>query len=98
MPGQFLKGPIPLDWLSAAARLPGKAPLAVALAIRFESGRRGDAESVKVTNPLVARLGVSRKSKYAALSALEGAGLIRVSRQPKKSAVVTILSNQQSHP
>ncbi len=35
--GQFLRGPIPLPWLAAAANLPGKAPLAVALAIRFEA-------------------------------------------------------------
>src|SRR4051812_11889091 len=51
--GQFLRGPIPLAWLEKAAKLPGKAPLAVALAIRFESGRRNNARSVKLTNPLV---------------------------------------------
>ena len=31
--GEFLKGPIPLNWLTAAAKLRGKAPLTVALAI-----------------------------------------------------------------
>ena len=35
--GEFLKGPIPLDWLSVAAKLRGKAPIAVALAIWFEA-------------------------------------------------------------
>src|SRR3954470_13955123 len=69
--GQFLRGPIPMAWLERAAKLPGKAPLAVALVIRFESGRRGGAGPVKLTNPLVARLGVSRKAKYAATEALE---------------------------
>jgi hypothetical protein len=49
-----------MAWLEVATKLPGKAPLAVALAIRFESGRQGNAASVKVTNPLVAKLGVSR--------------------------------------
>ncbi len=38
--GEFLKGPIPLPWLTAASKLSGKAPLAVALAIWFEAGRR----------------------------------------------------------
>jgi hypothetical protein len=80
-----------MAWLEAAARLRGKAPLAVALAIRFEAGRQGHARAVKLTNPLVARLGVTRKSKYAALAALEGAGLIHVVRAPRKAPLVTIL-------
>ncbi len=36
--GPFLKGPIPMNWLSVAAKLRGKAPLAVALALWFEAG------------------------------------------------------------
>jgi hypothetical protein len=89
-----LRGPIPLAWLTAAAKLPGKAPLAVALAIRFEEGRRGKAGSIKVTNPLVAKLGVSRKSKYAALQALQKAGLIAVDQEPRKAPTVTVLEGQ----
>src|SRR5262249_35861087 len=86
--GQFLRGPIPLAWLTAAARLPGKAPLAVAPAVRFEAGRRGNSQTVKLTNPLVAKLGVSRKSKYSALNALEQAGLVAVRRESRKAPVV----------
>src|SRR3712207_474894 len=82
--GQFLRGPIPMSWLETAAKLPGKAPLAVALTIRFEAGRQANSQAVKLTNPLVARLGVSRKSKYSALIALQQAGLIDVLREPKK--------------
>ena len=91
--GQFLRGPIPLAWLAAAARLPGKAPLAVALAIRFESGRLRGAPAVKLTNPLVAKLGVSRKSKYSALKVLQQAGLIAVRQEPRKAPMVTILES-----
>src|SRR4051794_19263780 len=72
--GQFLRGPISLDWISIAAKLQGKAPLALALVIRFESGRQ-NSDTVKLTNPLAEKLGVSRKAKYAGLKALEAAGL-----------------------
>ncbi|MFO0852419.1 MAG: hypothetical protein U0871_28240, partial [Gemmataceae bacterium] len=75
--GEFLKGPIPLSWLSVAAGLRGKAPLAVALAIRFEAGRRRS-DVVKLTTAVLARFAVNRKAKYTALAALEAAGLIRV--------------------
>jgi len=36
-PGRFLKGPIPLDWIIAAAKLPGKA-LHVGIALWFLAG------------------------------------------------------------
>ena len=65
--------------------------LAVALAIRFESGRRDNAMTVKLTNPLADKFGVSRKSKYAALKALQKAGLVEVVQGPKKTPMVTIV-------
>ncbi len=88
--GEFLKGPIPLSWLTAASNLSGKASLAVGLAIWFESGRRKSNE-VKLTTAIVQRFAVKRKSKYSALKLLEDAGLIRVRREPRKNPVVTIL-------
>lgn len=89
--GQFLRGPIPLAWLSAAASLRGKAPLAVALALRFEAGRRGHGRSIRLTNPLAAKFGVSRKAKATALAALERAGLVAAERKPKRAPLVTIV-------
>ena len=88
--GEFLKGPIPLLWLTAASNLSGKAPLAVGLAIWFESGRRKSNE-VKLTSAILQRFAIKRKSKYTALNSLEDAGLIRVRREPRKNPVVTIL-------
>ena len=88
--GEFLKGPIPLPWLTVAAQLSGKAPVAVGLAIWFESGRRKSNE-VKLTTAILQRFAVKRKSKYSALKSLEDAGLIRVRREPRKNPVVTIL-------
>jgi DNA-binding transcriptional ArsR family regulator len=91
--GEFLKGPIPLPWLTAASMLAGKAPLAVGLAVWFEAGRRKLSE-VKLTTAILKRFGVNRKAKYRALKSLEKAGLVRVRREPRRNPVVTILDLQ----
>lgn len=91
--GEFLKGPIPLPWLTAVTRLSGKAPLAVALAVCFEAGRRKSNE-VKLTTAILRRFSVNRKAKYSALKSLEKAGLVRVRREPRRNPVVTILDVQ----
>lgn len=88
--GEFLKGPIPLEWLGRAAKLRGKASLATALAIWFEVGRRRSNE-IKLTTAILARFGVNRKAKYRALKQLEGANLISVVRPPRKNPIVTVL-------
>jgi hypothetical protein len=90
--GEFLKGPVPLPWLSAAAKLRGKAPLAVALAVWFEAGRRRSNE-VRLATAILNRFSVNRKAKYTALAALEKAGLIRVHRQPRKNPIITIIDS-----
>jgi hypothetical protein len=91
--GEFLKGPIPLPWLTAASELAGKSPLAVGLAVWFEAGRRRSNE-VKLTTAILKRFGVKRKAKYRALQSLETAGLVRVRREPRRNPVVTILDVQ----
>jgi hypothetical protein len=91
--GEFLKGPIPLPWLTAVTRLSGKAPLAVALAMWFEAGRRKSNE-VKLTSAVLRRFSVNRKAKYSALMSLERADLVRVRREPRRNPVVTILDIQ----
>ena len=88
--GEFLKGPIPLNWLSVASKLSGKASLAVGLAIWFEAGRKCNNE-VRLTTAILKRFGVNRKAKYRGLESLEDAGLIRVRRELRKNPVVTIL-------
>jgi hypothetical protein len=85
----FLKGPIPLSWLTPASCLPGKA-LAVGLALWFERGRKRY-RSVTLTTPILARFGVNRKAAYRALQRLEEAALVTVARRAGKNPVVTIL-------
>lgn len=95
--GEFLKGPIPLDWLGRAAKLPGKASLATAIAIMFEVGRRRS-NQIKLTTAILNRFGVNRKAKYRALKQLEGAQLISVIRTPRKNPIVTVLPVDAENP
>ena len=87
--GEFLKGPIPLSWLSVAACLPGKA-LHAGLAIWFEHGRRKKAQ-FKLTAAIAKRFGVARKAVYGALRSLEEAGLIAAERRHGKNPIITLL-------
>ena len=91
--GEFLKGPIPLDWLSRASKLPGKAALSVGLALWFEAGRRRRSDDITLTTPICDRFGVSRKAKYRGLKQLENAALITVVRRPRRNPLVAILLN-----
>jgi len=88
--GEFLKGPIPLSWLSGALKLNGKSPAAVALAIMFEVGRR-KSNTITLTTAICERFFVNRKAKYRGLKALESAHLISVVRRPRRNPVVTVL-------
>jgi hypothetical protein len=87
--GEFLRGPIPLTWLSPASRLPGKA-LALALALWFQCGRKNCCE-VDMSGKILERFNVSRKAMYHGLKALESAGLVSVVKRPGKNPTVTIL-------
>lgn len=73
---RFIKGPIPLDWLSAANSLPGKAG-AVGLALWFLVGVRGTT-TIKLTRQIEIIAGCGRKAIYTALTNLETAGLVVV--------------------
>ena len=89
--GGFLSGPIPLSWLSAAMRLSGRGPIAIALAIWFEAGRT-KSQTVTLTTKLLERFSIHRKVKYRALRQLESVGLIGVERQPQRNPIVTIVN------
>lgn len=86
----FLKGPIPLDWLDAAAALPGKA-LHVALAIWWLAGMQQGSNPVKITRSALSRFHVCDDAANDALKRLEAAGLISVSRRPGCRHEVRIL-------
>jgi hypothetical protein len=86
----FLKGPVPLRWLEAAARLPGKS-LHTGVALWYVAGLTRS-PSVPLSNIAGDRFGLDRNAKYRALAWLEGAGLVRVERKLGRAPVVTILA------
>jgi hypothetical protein len=89
---RFLKGPIPLPWMTKACGLPGQKSLAVALAIWWVAGLRKRRDHLLITSASLEHFGVrDRSAKYRALAALEGAGLIHVLRQTRKNPSVSIL-------
>ena len=62
---KFLRGPVPLDWLSRAAALPGRS-LHVAMAVWFMAGLR-KSRTVPVSNVTGLQFGLDRNAKYRAL-------------------------------
>ena len=87
--GAFIKGPLPLDWITSANSLPGKAG-AVGLAIWFLVGVKAS-KTVKLTRQVEQIAGCHRKAVYAAVSNLEEAGLISVQRSKSARATVTVI-------
>jgi hypothetical protein len=86
---KFLKGPIPLSWLTDAARLPGKA-LHLAVELWFQAGLT-KSPKVKLSMKRLSQFGVTRYSAYRALNSLEAAGLVSVARHRGRLSRVTLL-------
>ena len=85
----FLKGPIPLDWLEVASRLPGRS-LHVGIALWYLGGMH-KSWVIPLSNHTGRRFGLDRNSKYRGLGWLEQAGLISVKRKMGRAPMVTIL-------
>ena len=86
---RFLKGPIPLPWLTDAAKLPGKA-LHVGVVLWFLAGLRKTNE-VALSPSRSREFGIGRHSGYRAIRQLETARLITVDRHRGRAPIVTIL-------
>lgn len=94
-PGElFLRGPIPLDWLAAAAHQPGKS-LHVGLGLWFLAGIKKSRE-IALSGSVLRGLGVKRHSGYRGLVWLEQAGLVRVVRHSGRNPIVTLLELNKS--
>jgi hypothetical protein len=85
----FIKGPIPMSWLSPAAKLPGKA-VHVALALFWLAGMKPQGK-VKMTRQAQNLFNVSNDAYRDALPRLEEEGLIKVWRAPGQRAQVEIV-------
>jgi hypothetical protein len=89
----FIRGPIPIAWLSQAAALPGKA-LHLALAIQWLSGMNKGAPA-KVSKKALAHFCISMDAYRDGLKRLEAAGLITVARLPGQSPFVRVVRPAQ---
>lgn len=79
---------IPFDWLRRANRLSGKTTT-VALALWFLAGVK-KSMTFRLTAEAVDLAGCSRGALYHGLAALEGAGLIAITRRPGARPLITI--------
>ena len=91
--GQFLKGPIPWNWITCAMRLPGKA-LHVAVVLWQEAGFR-KSRHVKFRMSKIDRVGFTRWTARRALVILEEAKLIKIDRKPGQLLQVEILEVEE---
>lgn len=85
---RFVKGPIPLAWISKAAQLPGKA-LHVGMAIWYVRGLK-KCDTFPITRETTEQFGLTRQALYRGLDNLELAGLISQQSQSGRSKIVTI--------
>jgi len=89
----FIRGPIPIDWLSKAAELPGKT-LNVALAIWWLNGMT-QSESFKLTRKSLSLLCIKRDAASISLKRLEGAGLVKIQRKVGQRPTISIIHLQE---
>ncbi len=87
--GRFLKGPVLLKPLQAAARLPGRT-LHLYLAIRHRCDLR-QSRAVTLPSAYLRSWGLDKHAKSRALAGLELARLITVDRNRGHTVVVTLL-------
>ena len=85
----FLRGPIPLEWLAAAAKLPGKT-IHVGIALWWLRGMAAG-KPFKLTQIALTAMNVERDAERAGLTRLEQAGLVRVERKPGQRPTISIL-------
>ena len=91
--GRFLKGPVPLEWLIEAAKLPGKS-LHVGVVLWFLSGLKKSRE-VTFAPSRRREFGIGRHASYRALKCLEMAGLVRLKRKRGRAPLVTIVEAER---
>jgi hypothetical protein len=88
---RFLRGPIPMDWINAAARASGRGSgFQVAIALWYLSGLNREARTIKLRSSVLRSMGVDRHAGYRGLRALEHANLVQVVRHPGQCPMVTL--------
>jgi hypothetical protein len=89
---QFLKGPIPFQWIIRAFSLPGKA-WHVGTVLWFWAGITRS-KTVTLTPSRLRHCGLHPETARQRLVHLERAGLVHIERRGKRSPIVTILAEE----
>ena len=90
--GAFVRGPIPMDWLSRVAVLPGKAPLLIALMLFHLAGLKKTHERLPLCAKRMGQFGIRNiQTVRKAMAAMEASGLIRLEHSPGRCRLVTIV-------
>ena len=88
---RFLKGPIPWNWLCAAARCSGHA-FHVGIFLWWLAGVKASANLIVDVSAVERELDVGRHTVGRALDSLAAAGLVVAARHPGRKPRVTLLS------
>ena len=88
----FLRGPVPMSWITKAHKVAGGNGLMLGLSLWWVSGMT-ESRTFSV-NIRRLEVGQSLRNKWRALKALEGAGLIRRTREPGKRLRVELLNTE----
>ena len=91
-PTAFIKGPIPLDWITRATSIPRRNAMVVGLVLFYLAGLKKERTGLVLTVKRCKPFGLARKSVQRGLADLEKSGLIRVSRLAGQSPRVDIIS------
>jgi len=84
----FIRGPVDWEWITSASKLGGRA-LHAAIAVAFLDGFTQTGK-VTLKPSVIQQLGIERTSGYRALTKLEKAGLVTVSRRRGAAPTVWI--------
>ena len=88
----FVKGPIYLDWYLKVQELPGKVPLELAIALKYQQGLT-KTNPIRLTTKILDMFNLKKRSVYDALNLLEQANLVSVERKKGCCRSVTILDD-----
>ena len=92
---KFIKGPLPINWFSVAAKLGGKA-LNLSLALFYKDGFR-PGEEIVVSQGLLDPFDCGvRQTQHKTLQRLEKAGLVAVSRRSGASPRVKLILSSEA--
>ena len=87
---QFIKGPLPLGWVAAAAKAGHPLALPVLLALKYKADTLRQ-PWVKPPAAVLRLLGVDKDARSRAVAALERAGLIEVCRRRGRPPLVRLV-------